>query len=67
MSIDSTVEINSHKQVIMDFLEEYRRDQGISLAVIIEICELTLQEGRVGLAITAAAEGRIHHHVPEPI
>ncbi len=46
-------DITRHKQVIMEFIEDWRRDFGIPLALAIEIAELALQEGRLGLALTS--------------
>ena len=46
-------DIIEHKQIIMEFLEDYRREVGLSLPLIIEIAALALQEGRTGIALTS--------------
>lgn len=52
-----------HKQVIIDFLEDYRREFDLPLAFILEIAELALQEGRVGVALSSYNESL--HQTPK--
>ena len=46
-------DVIKYKQIIMEFLEDYRKEVGLSLSLVVEIAELALQEGRVGIALTS--------------